>query len=166
MVLWLSSRSHDLARERKQGKKNTWRCSPMLRQSGHMVQVFVTTELLSDEPRASSSGEVAARRDDTRESLQFGKRTEESANRTANSRRRSASADYGGWGGSRWNKYFGAIVLVVGTDGDDSKISPENAKIEIRLFWAWFDWGERYENRKLDGTKQVESRQGRKEKEF
>jgi len=51
----------------------------MLQQSGHMVQVFVTTELLSDEPRASSSGEAAARRDDTRESLQFGKRMEESA---------------------------------------------------------------------------------------
>ena len=50
----------------------------MLRQSGHMVQVFVTTELLSDEPRASSSGEAAARHDDTRESLQFGKRREES----------------------------------------------------------------------------------------
>ena len=49
-----------------------------------MVQVFVTTELLSDEPRASSSGEAAsgeaaARRDDTRESLQFGKRMEKSA---------------------------------------------------------------------------------------
>jgi hypothetical protein len=44
-----------------------------------MVQVFVTTELLSDEPRASSSGEAAAHHDDTRESLQFGKRTEESA---------------------------------------------------------------------------------------
>ena len=49
-----------------------------------MVQVFVTTELLSDEPRASSSGEAAsgeaaARRDDTRESLQFGKWMEKSA---------------------------------------------------------------------------------------
>ena len=51
----------------------------MLQQSGHMVQVFVTTELLSDEPRASSSGEAAARHDDAQESLQFGKRTEESA---------------------------------------------------------------------------------------
>ena len=58
-----------------------------------MVQVFVTTELLSDEPRASSSGEAAARRDDTRGSLGIGMRAEESANRTANSRRRSA---YGG----------------------------------------------------------------------
>ena len=61
-----------------------------------MVQVFATTELLSDESRAATGGEAAARRDDTLGSLGFGGRAEELVNRTANSRRRSASADYGG----------------------------------------------------------------------
>ena len=61
-----------------------------------MVQVFATTELLSDESRAATGGEAAAHRDDTLGSLGFGGRSEESVNRTANSRRRSASASCGG----------------------------------------------------------------------
>jgi len=51
------------------------------------------------------------------------------------------------------------MVLVVGTDGDDTKI-------EIRLFRPLFDRGERLENRILDGAKQVESRPARKGKGF
>ena len=43
-----------------------------------MVQVFATTELLSDESRAATGGEAAARRDDTRGSLGIGMRAEES----------------------------------------------------------------------------------------
>jgi len=39
-----------------------------------MVQVFATTELLSDESRAATGGEAAARRDDTLGSLGFGGR--------------------------------------------------------------------------------------------
>jgi len=54
------------------------------------------TELLSNESRAATNGEAAARCDDTRGSLGIGMQAEESANRTANSRRRSASAGYGG----------------------------------------------------------------------
>ena len=39
-----------------------------------MVQVFATTELLSDESRAATGGEAAARHDDTLGSLGFGGR--------------------------------------------------------------------------------------------
>ena len=86
----LASRSH------KSVKKKGARCSPTSEQiKAAMVQVFVTTELLSDESRAATSDEAAARRDETLGSFQFGKRTEESANRTANSRWHSASAGCG-----------------------------------------------------------------------
>ena len=84
----LVSRSHDsLAKEREQG-----RCMKMLPH----VPVFMTMELLNDESRAATSGEAAARRDDTRKSLGFGRGAEKSVNRTTNSRRSSASAGYGG----------------------------------------------------------------------
>ena len=52
----------------------------------------MTTELLSNELRAATSDEAAACRDDTRKNLGFGRQAEESANRTANSRRGSALA--------------------------------------------------------------------------
>ena len=84
----LVSRSHDsLAREREEGR--------YMKVLPHVL-VFMITELLSNESRAATNGEAAARRDDTRGSLGIGMRAEESANRTANSRRRSASAGYGG----------------------------------------------------------------------
>ena len=56
----------------------------------------MTTELLSNELRAETSDEAVACGDDTRENLGFGRRAEESANRTANSRRHSALAGCGG----------------------------------------------------------------------
>ena len=49
------------------------------------------------------------------------------------------------------------MAVLVGTDVDDSEISPENAKIEIRLLRTWFDRDEKLEHSELDGIKQVES---------
>ena len=113
--LWLSSdcpwedgdgadkRVHESARRWEKSKGKIHEGALPCYNEATMVQVFVTTELLSNELRAATSDEAAACRDDTRKNLGFGRRAEESANRIANSRQHSALAGCAGWGGSRWN---------------------------------------------------------------
>ena len=92
----------------------------------------VMAELLSNETRAGTSGGAAAHRCGARGVVDWqvdGGVGQPIAGRT---RARQAMVVEGG---SRWNKYFKATLLVVGTDGDDSEISPENIEIEIRLYF-------------------------------